>query len=184
MPGTMPSGIEVYSCVVLVQGRSCLLLQRSPHKAFAGQWTGLGGRVEPAEFADLPAAAWRELAEEAGITPDHVERLQLRRVLLHARPGEVLTLLCYFTGIIRTLPPTLQPPLEQGNTLTLARTIREGALFWVPIPLLDTLPLIDNTRETVPLLLRDLAHDPVGHDSVHVGVARTTEQGKLLLQWA
>jgi 8-oxo-dGTP diphosphatase len=49
-----PNTFCAYTVVLLRHNGRFLLLQRSAAKAFAPQrWTGLGGRVEPAEFTDL-----------------------------------------------------------------------------------------------------------------------------------
>ncbi len=162
-----PHALAAYTVTLLFHGDSCLLLERSSDRArFPGQWTGIGGRVESHELADLTAAARRELAEETGLPPHDVPPLVLRRAVLQHRPSRPeLTLLLYFTG---ELPQRLALPPG-----------REGAFHWIRASELPQLPLIDNARIVLPLLVADRARDPTGNEPVRLGVARYAPDGTI-----
>lgn len=174
-PATQPNGLEVYSMILLAHGTAdaerYLLLRRAATKRLApGLWTGLGGRVESDELADLAGSALRELAEETGIASQQVADLHLRRVLSLARPGAPLEILLYFTG-------RLSEPLLP--------TCPEGTLAWVGWEDLAGLDIIANTREVIPLLIEDLRRDPPGRAPVQLGAARYRPDGRLeRMVWA
>lgn len=154
---TKPNALAAYTVVVLQHGAAYLLLQRAQSKRFApGRWTGIGGMVEPEEYADLQASALRELAEESGIAAAAVENFALRRVVLHARPAGPLTVLLYFTGRLAT---------------AVTPACNEGTLHWVRAEQMTTLDIIETTQAVLPPLLADLARDPAGQEYVHLGLA-------------
>lgn len=163
-----PDSLAAFTVTFLFAGDSCLLLERSRDRTrFPGQWTGIGGRVEPHELAGLAAAARREAGEETGLPDDTLPPLVLRRVVLQHRPGSSeLTLLLYFTG---ELPQPVVPPPG-----------REGTFHWVTTAELSRLPLIDNARIVLPLLVADRRHDPAGHGPVRLGVARCAPDGTVV----
>ena len=160
-----PAALEAYSMILLACRERYLLLRRAPGRRFApGRWTGLGGRVEPGEFGDLWASALRELAEETGLRAEQVAAFALRRVLVHARPGDPLTVLLYFTG---TLSEPVLPPSA------------EGTLAWVTAGEITGLDVIENTARVIPRLIEDLARDPEGREPVVLGAARYAPDGAL-----
>jgi 8-oxo-dGTP diphosphatase len=132
-----------------------LMLKRSENKAFApGRWTGIGGRVELHEMADLRASALRELDEETGIQPEQVRNLTLRRALLQHRPGHAITTLLYFTGELDEL---VTPRSD------------EGSLHWLLDDELESIDIIENTRQVIPLLIEDMTRDPGGREGLRTG---------------
>ena len=170
-PVVKPNGAALYTIIVLRHGGEYLLLERAATKRMhPGLWTGMGGRVEAGEMGDLTASALRELYEESGIGAHDVTAFTLRRVVFHARPGAPLTTLLYFTGTLttRVLP-----------------SCPEGILAWVSPEQLPDLPLIDNARPLLPLLIADQARDPAGSDPLALGLARFTSDGSFLdILWA
>ncbi|HUZ03076.1 MAG TPA: NUDIX domain-containing protein [Thermomicrobiaceae bacterium] len=165
MEAARPDRLEAYSLLLLTcQGRY-LLLRRAAGKRFApGRWTGIGGRVEPDELGRLRASALRELVEETGLPADAVTSFALRRVLVHARPGEPLTVLLYFTGTLG------EPVLPE---------CAEGTLAWVRAAEIADLDVIENTAQVIPRLIEDLARDPHGREPVVLGLARYAMDGSL-----
>jgi len=160
-----PNGLEIFTVVLLHHNGRYLLLQRAASKRFApGRWTGIGGHVEPHEWNTLREAALRELGEESGIQEQDLEHLVLRRVLLHARPNDPLTLLLYFTAELR------QAILPACN---------EGALHWKSVADLPALDVIESTHAVLPLLIADLQRDPSGQEPVQLGVAHYTSPVEL-----
>jgi 8-oxo-dGTP diphosphatase len=164
----VPHALAAFTVTLLFNGDSCLLLERSRDRArFPGLWTGIGGRVEPHELADLATAARRELVEETDLPPEAVPPLVLRRAVLQHRPeSPELTLLLYFTG---ELPQRLLLPPS-----------REGTFHWVEAGKLPQLRLIDNARIVLPLLVADRARDPAGNGPVRLGVARCDPDGTIV----
>ncbi|CCF84886.1 NUDIX domain-containing protein [Nitrolancea hollandica] len=159
------NALEAYNMILLCHAGRYLLLRRAGTKRFApGRWTGLGGRVEEGEFADLHAAAFREVREETGIPAAEIADFTLRRALLQARPGESLTVLLYFTG-------TLGEPVQPLSS--------EGTLEWVTEGDLERLDIIENTRLVIPLLIEDVRRDPAGNEPVRVGAAHFRRDGEL-----
>ncbi len=163
--------LEAYSMVLLCHAGRYLLLRRAGTKRFApGRWTGLGGRFEEGEFADLQTAALREVREETGIPATEIADFTLRRALLQARPGAPLTVLLYFTG---TLSESVQPQSP------------EGTLEWVTTGDLERLDVIENTRLVIPLLIEDVRRDPAGKEPVRVGATHFMLDGELArIVWA
>lgn len=167
----MPDQLAAYSMILLRCGERFLMLERAGHKRFApGRWTGMGGRVEPEELDDLGTAALRELQEEAGIPPEDVRNLTLRRVLVQVRPGHPVTNLLYFTGDVAELVAPESP---------------EGTLHWLTESEISEVDVIENTARVIPLLIADMGRDPDGADPPVTGAARFDADGELReIRWA
>ena len=165
--GTWPlaNSFEAFSLILLAHEQRYLLLQRAEWKRFApNRWTGIGGRVEPHELGELRASALRELAEETGLRESDVSQFALRRVLLHNRPTAPLTLLVYFTGLLAEAVTPTSP---------------EGTLHWVSRAEFGKLDIIDSAAAVLPLLIDDLARDPLGLERACVGAAHYNPDGVL-----
>ena len=159
-----PTALEAFTVILLRCADRYLLLQRSPAKSFApGRWTGVGGHVEPDEFADLYASALRELQEETGITLAEVQGFSLRRLLLTNRPGRSFGVILYFTG---TLAQAVLPDCP------------EGTLAWKRVDEFPALDIIDNTRPVLDCLVEDLLTDPAGARPPRTGLAIFTPDGQ------
>ncbi|MCS7050127.1 MAG: NUDIX domain-containing protein [Thermomicrobium sp.] len=165
---TRPDVLAVFTVTLLFAGDRCSVLERSPQRSrLPGQWTGIGGRVDPQEYGALAAAARRELAEEIGLPPEAIPSLVLRRVLLQHRPSSAeLTVLLYYTGELSATFPVPPSP--------------EGTVHWVDPATLASLPLVDNARLVLPLLVHDRERDPHGHEPVKLGVARCDASGRVV----
>ena len=157
-PAVEPSELTVFTVVLLEHAERYMLLRRSEAMRWnPGRWTGVGGRVEADELGDLRSAALRELFEETGIADAEVTRFAFRRALLHAWPTRLsMVLLLYFTGSVATdaLPPC-----------------PEGTLAWIAPTGFAALDVIDSTRPVLPLLVADMARDPMGLEPPRLGVA-------------
>ncbi|MCL4831990.1 MAG: NUDIX domain-containing protein [Caldilineaceae bacterium] len=114
-----------------------LLIKGAPTKRlWANKYNGIGGHVEPGE--DFLAGAQRELAEETG----------LRDV--------ALTLVGVLNIAVR---PDGDPPSGVAvfvfSGQTASRTLnasREGELHWVALADVESLPLVDDLYQLLPLL--------------------------------
>lgn len=135
----MGAGLNVYVAVFLFRKNRVLLLEREPRKGFApGRWTGVGGRAEPGEMADLETAALREVSEEAGIEAEDIRNLRIRVVLSRLEDGDVTTVVFY-----------------SGNTDREAfGECNEGRLEWVDLDRADDLDLVENARYALNLVLQ------------------------------
>lgn len=165
MPPYQPNAVELFTVILLRHGERYLLLQRAASKRFApNRWTGIGGRVEPDELADLSAAALRELHEESGIEQTDVQGFALRRALLSLRPAGPLTLLLYFSG---RLAQAVTPHCP------------EGTLSWRAEAEIAGLDVIENTAAVLPLLIADEKADPDARGPLRLGASRYQPDGSL-----
>lgn len=114
-----------------------LMIHRNarPDDQHLGKYNGLGGKLEPDE--DVAAGMRREIAEEAGI---EVTSMQLRGTLSwpgFGKQGED------WLGFIFLVDGFTGTPLERNP---------EGALEWVPLERLDSLPMWEGDRHFLPLV--------------------------------
>lgn len=119
-------------------GQEILLIKGAPTKRlWANRYNGIGGHVEPGE--DILSAARRELAEETGLADIPLTLRGLINIAVHPdgnAPSGVLVFV--FTG-------------HSAQRRTVAGP--EGALHWMPLSRLASLPLVDDLYQLLPLLL-------------------------------
>ncbi|WNH46779.1 NUDIX hydrolase [Xanthomonas hawaiiensis] len=123
---------------VLSPDRSQVLMvhrNARPGDHHLGKYNGLGGKVEADE--DVLAGMRREILEEAGIT---CEALQLRGTISwpgFGKHGED------WLGFVFLIEAYAGEPFAENA---------EGALAWVPIAQMDTLPMWEGDRHFLPLV--------------------------------
>lgn len=119
--------------IFLFNGDRVLLLKGRPHKKiWPGLYNGLGGHVESGE--DVLAAASRELLEESGIAHSHLFLCGVITIDLKDRHG---ILIFVFKGVY------------VHDELT---DCAEGALHWVEMDLIGTLPVVEDLHTILPLV--------------------------------
>jgi 8-oxo-dGTP diphosphatase len=143
----MSIGLRAYVATFLFSDAGVLLIRRSADRDFApGRWTGIGGRVEADELDDIPAAALRELREEAGIRADDVADLRVRRAVARQEDGDVAVLF-FCSGRIRSDVSLVESP--------------EGSPQWIAPDRLDEVEMIPNARRSLTEILSDPDGDSI-----------------------
>ena len=107
-----PDIVDVWPFRVRDGAVEALMLRRAPDRVLPGLWQGISGRVEPDE--SIVAAAWREVGEETGYTPDEIERaysLDLTAEFLW-EPLDALLTTSYFAFRVR---PGCDPVLSHEH---------------------------------------------------------------------
>jgi 8-oxo-dGTP diphosphatase len=131
--------------IFLTRDERVLLLKGAPDKRlWAGKYNGLGGHVEAGESPYR--AALREVREEAGLAPTHLELRAVVHVTLNPPPGVVLFV---FTG-----------EAPQGEL----RSSDEGTPEWVQLADLPSLPLVEDLHQLLP---RVLGGGPLAYGEYH-----------------
>ena len=117
--------------------RRVLMIHRNarPDDPHLGKYNGLGGKLEPGE--DVIAGLRREIHEEAGISCDHIDLAGTISWPGFGKSGEdwfgFLFRVLKFSGTPRTSNP-------------------EGALEWVEVERIHSLPLWEGDRYFLPLV--------------------------------
>jgi 8-oxo-dGTP diphosphatase len=123
--------------VLSPDGRHVLMIHRNARQddMHLGKYNGLGGKMEPGE--DIAACMRREIREEAGI---ECTEMSLRGTLNwpgFGKHGED------WLGFIFVVTRFEGTPLTSNH---------EGALEWVPVDKLETLPMWEGDRHFLPLV--------------------------------
>lgn len=102
-------------------------------RIWANLYNGIGGHIEAGE--DLHSAAKRELFEETGIVCDRLK--QNGSIIINMNTTEGI-LIHIFSGIVQSKQFT--PGIE-------------GDLHWVSVDNLNSLPLVEDLLEIIPMIL-------------------------------
>jgi ADP-ribose pyrophosphatase YjhB (NUDIX family) len=94
--------IAMVDCVIITERRKVLLIKRGK-TPYLGCWAFVGGRVEQKDL-DLEAAAYRELKEETGLTPDKVCLVDWRTIGNNYRDARGFCITTIYIGLLNSLP--------------------------------------------------------------------------------
>jgi 8-oxo-dGTP diphosphatase len=91
------NGIRTFAAAYILWGDFWLMLKRSPtHTLFPNTWAPVGGHVEVQDKCNPINTVWRELKEEANLSPGDVTDLKLKYITLRIKGQELRQLYLFF----------------------------------------------------------------------------------------
>lgn len=153
----------------LLDGDYILLLYRIGSKVISQPlWRNIGGHMESWEINNPLACALRELEEEAGITPDLIDKIRLKYVTLRYVKGEIRQNYNYFADY-------------HGGHYSTPHESREGIFEWVHIDELFSRPMPLSSKSCLAHYFVTGQHDNLVYAlvSTDVGDHRYYEQVEL-----
>lgn len=147
----------------ITSGNDVLLMERGMHKrVFPGRYNGIGGHVERGE--DALVGALREIEEETGLRPEDLTDIRLRGVTMVDSGEQIGVMLFVFS--------------MRAKRRDVPKHNEEGALHWVPLDQVLTLPVV----EDVPPVLRRL-FGPQASDLTYYGHLSYDAADRMVIQF-
>jgi 8-oxo-dGTP diphosphatase len=144
---------------VFHQNQVLLIKVAEGRGAWSGQYNGIGGHIESGEHPHT--SALRELQEETGILPDHLQFCG--HILIDTGKATGIGLFV-FGGAIQQPPPLQSTP--------------EGAPHWLKLDALDGQPLVEDLHGLIPKVLATMEGAPT-----FLGLYQFSNEGKLETTW-
>ena len=130
--------------VYLTHDDRILLLFRQGSRVVNDKWIGsAGGHFEPRELNDAYACAMRELKEELGITPDMLEKIELRYLTIYNKLEELRQNYYFFAQ------------LKDDSVI---KTSNEGQLKWFDIEEIVSLDMPFTSKMVTNHWVKEVRH--------------------------
>lgn len=146
--------IEATLCYVFRDQEVLLIFGAKPYAPHYQKWNGVGGKFEPKDGGDPDRCCKREVHEETGLTATSVNRL-----------GAIL-----FTGMFQDKELLVHIYTCTEFTGELKENPEAGALRWLNITDLATIPMLEGDRHFLPWVLSGRRFDArfVSNDRAYV----------------
>lgn len=153
----MTGKLRNMTSIYLLRGERILLLHRQGGAVADGLWVGsAGGHFEEHELNDAAACVLREMQEELGLQPEHIETLALRYITLRSTRGEIRQNYYFFATLVDRVDPD-------------ALISNEGECRWLSLDEVTAL----NMPFTAKYVMEHYVHEGRFTDTLYAGAAST-----------
>lgn len=154
----MDGKLRNMTSIYLFKNQKVLLLYRQGGRVVNNVWTGsAGGHFESSELNDATACILREMNEELGLLPEHIDGLSLRYITLRKTNGEIRQNYYFFANLKESVDENL--------------VSNEGVCKWFALDEISTLEMPFTAKYVMEHFCR------IGHKTSSLYAGVTTADG-------